>query len=85
MNKRRWIKNFIADLVRSHGTGGWQTFDDMMKFGLAVARAENAKCAKMCRELPDKFRVSDGPNTVKISEECAQALEQHARTDLNSD
>lgn len=72
----------IEELARDHGTGGWQTLEDMVKFGLAVARAENAVCAKLCRELPPKFRVSDGPNPVKISDECAAALEAHARRDL---
>lgn len=28
-----WIEN----LARKHGTGGWQTLDDMVQFGKAVA------------------------------------------------
>jgi len=35
----------IEKLAREHGTGGWQTLDDMVRFGKAVAEAERQACA----------------------------------------
>ena len=44
----------LEKLARQHGTGGWQTLDDMLKFGRAVQSAERERCAK---PVPDEWLV----------------------------
>lgn len=37
--------DWIEKLARKHGTGGWQTLDDIVRFGKAVAAAERERIA----------------------------------------
>jgi len=39
MNEREQFE----EMARSLGTGGWQTLDDMVKFGIACAESKNTK------------------------------------------
>lgn len=43
--------DLIEKLAREHGTGGWQTLEDMVRFGKAVAEAEREACAKVCEAM----------------------------------
>ena len=38
----------IEKLAREHGTGGWQTLEDMVKFGRIVQAAERERAARVC-------------------------------------
>ncbi len=44
--------DWIEKLARAHGTGGWQSLDDMIRFGEAIANAaateEREACALVC-------------------------------------
>ena len=37
--------DWIEKLAQEHGTGGWQTLEDMVRFGNAVAAAVRVECA----------------------------------------
>lgn len=60
--------NQIEKLAREHGTGGWQTLDDMVRFGEAVAAAERERiCAAIKAE--DDYCVTEG-NYMLDSDDC---------------
>ena len=42
--------DWIEKLAREHGTGGWQTLEDMVRFGKAVAEEEREACARVCEK-----------------------------------
>lgn len=54
----------IEKLARAHGTGGWQTLEDMVRFGNAVADEEGFVVLKTMLEVfdimadPEKFRAA---------------------------
>lgn len=62
--------DWIEKLARAHGTGGWQTLDDMMCFGKAVAEAEREACAKVC----DDVALIADDDVSGVSADCAQAI-----------
>ena len=58
----------IERLAREHGTGGWQTLDDMVRFGEAVAEAERERiCAALKAE--DDYCVTEGDYMLD-SDDC---------------
>lgn len=64
----------IEAIARAHGTGGWQTLDDMVRFGLAVWQAARAS-------LPASSDERD-PGVLGYALQMAHALwEQHYKAD----
>ena len=61
--------NWIEKIAREHGTGGWQTIDDMVKFGEAIAKAECESCAKVCDDAAKSLAAcpKSEKNTAAIS------------------
>ncbi len=60
--------DWIEKLAREHGTGGWQTLEDVVRFGRSVAAAEREACAKVCEEADcevDNFGREDAGKTLR--------------------
>lgn len=47
--------DWIEKLAREHGTGGWQSLDDMVRFGMAVAAAERESLRTEITEKADEW------------------------------
>lgn len=47
--------DWIEQLAREHGTGGWQTLEDMVNFGKSVAEAMREKCAIECDKVAAEY------------------------------
>lgn len=62
---------FIEKLAREHGTGGWQTLDDMVRFGKAVAAAEREACAKVCE-------TGYGGDAALVGRSCATKIRRRS-------
>ena len=46
---------WIETLAREYGTGGWQTLEDMVRFGVAVAAKEREDCAQIAETAAHKL------------------------------
>lgn len=47
----------IEKLAREHGTGGWQTLEDMVRFGRAVRAAEREHAVAVLSDLLEALWV----------------------------
>ena len=77
----------IEALARKHGTGGWQTLADMVRFGKAcmalqssadvrdVVLAEREACAKVCEQIDIEYEGDDVQATW-----CAAAIRARSNT-----
>lgn len=66
--------DWIEKLAREHGTGGWQTLDDMVRFGNAVAAAEREACAHVCDQGLHQVRENGWIDAANERARCAAAI-----------
>lgn len=69
--------DWIEKLAREHGTGGWQTLGDMVRFGKAVAEEEREACAKVCDELGNATKLI---YRGQAANDCAAAIRSRSKT-----
>jgi hypothetical protein len=65
----------LEKLAREHGTGGWQTLADMMRFGRAVQATERERCAEICDSLT--HALDNGGNAYRreaFASQCSAAI-----------
>lgn len=77
--------DWIEKLAREHGTGGWQTLDDMVRFGKAVAFRVREDCAVLCDEKATTRREYGFWQEAEVASELAEDIrarsdDQHNRT-----
>lgn len=60
--------DWIEKIAREHGTGGWQTLDDMVRFGQAVAAAERDRISAAIK-AEDDYCVTEGDYMLD-SDDC---------------
>ena len=69
--------DWIEKLAREHGTGGWQTLEDMVRFGKAVAEEEREACARVCE------KTINVAGTNVVANRFANAIRLRSNAELN--
>lgn len=74
----------IEQIAREFGTGGWQTLEDMIRFGMKISEVERAHCINICDRV-SKQTVLASDDYMEGREMGATVCANYIRLRINND